>query len=246
MRQKSRKRDLLLLLFTKYKPLMTHYTPANEAYISGMTMSQFISAAYACVPARKYVFDLFGYYDKKTVVTDISEETEKLEVIITGALPQSPNPQPIENSKHIGYLSISKSPVHKLSYRDSQLLHKKNTESTRVILLFITVEPHTSKTVGTSKVDFTVFQTGPTDTAAPRALPLKIDNIVNPLVGFTKIADLYRRNETILFEKKKSTTPSETFPSFDRALNVVTAKVSEKYQLIDQILALQQILDESS
>ncbi|EPY31399.1 hypothetical protein STCU_03475 [Strigomonas culicis] len=215
-----------------------------EAHISGTCMSYFVSAAYAAEPSRKYLFDLYGHFDMRSVVTDISEGTDIKEVIIICASPQTHEPPSIANVTHIGYMSISKSPVHKLSYQDTLLIKKNSEDPQSKILFLLTVETTTPKSTSTAKLDFTVFQAGATEYSGPRPVPLKIDNFVDSLQGFTKLADMFRRNPSVLFEKKKSKQADEKPSSFDTAVTQLDNRFNEKLALISRIIELKLLLEQ--
>lgn len=176
----------------------------SSVHISGSALSYLLAAAYATAPATKYFFTLYGHCDRRTEVTDTSASSEVFDIIVVGAVPL--NAKFCGNADPVGLLSISKSPYHKLSFQDTAFLQgssginaeKQRGETGPKIFVLMTEDVNSGRTSGTLKVEFTAYQVSSGSGTPYRVVPMKTDNVVDSLQGFTAIADTCCRNPSIL------------------------------------------------
>ncbi|GET88233.1 hypothetical protein, conserved [Leishmania tarentolae] len=166
--------------------------PLSVAYISGTTLSQFVGAAFSCRGGRKYIFKVYGFIQNVSEITDDQLSRETRGVVILGAAPMGYS-NTYAGMQSIGYLSICRSPSHKLSYGDTQRLQKESEAgcASHDILMHITSEIISD---GSTRVFYSVYEMG-VQPIAP--LQLKVDNLVGTLDGFTMLANAFARNVSL-------------------------------------------------
>lgn len=164
---------------------------AEQAFISGTTLTQFVSAAYACSPGSKHIFGLYGLRQQSREVTDRLEYSEKYEVVVLGALPLDVEDIPAECSQ-LGFLTICQAPVHKLSYADTQRLRlaRRGDDGKAAMLLHLT---KLESSDGITRVFYSLYESRPNSCDSLQSVKLTVDNLVDSMQGFTKIASVFTR-----------------------------------------------------
>lgn len=211
---------------------------ADNAFISGTTLSHFLCAAYACSPGCKYVFDLYGLRQSTREITDRQETAEKNEVVILGALPQDSKDAPA-GFLRLGVLTICQAPVHKLSYADTQrlLLSCGHSEGSSPTLFHLTKVKGSD---GITRVFYSLYACRSNCCDSLQSVKVNVDNLVDSLESFTKIANVFTRylsptpvitDVNTASERKSSESEASTFGD-------VEVLAREKAALVERIVEL--------
>ncbi|KPI83005.1 hypothetical protein ABL78_7978 [Leptomonas seymouri] len=164
----------------------------GQAFISGTTLAQFVSATYACSMGCKYVYGLYGLRQVARELTDRPEVSEKNDTIIVGAAPIDTKDAPPGLMK-LGFLTMCDAPVHRLSYADTQRVMKAHTADPHGSNILF----HFTKITGSDgiiRVFYSIFKCQDGDLEPLQPLKLSIDNLVDSLQGFTKISNVFSRS----------------------------------------------------
>jgi hypothetical protein len=219
---------------------------ADQAYISGTTLAQFVSATYSCATGVKHVLSLYGVRQNARELTDRPESTERCEVVIVGASSLD-SITGLPGLSKIGHLTICEAPVHKLSYLDTQRVTTESTAGVvdgQILLHFTKV----ASSDGIVRVFYTLYDCGGNSSSSPRTLKLKVDNLVDSLQGFTKIANVFTRNSSSSFSslspKKVEVKGNDMFKTDD--FRDLDALASEKAALVKRIVELSNKLHEQA
>lgn len=213
----------------------------SVTYISGTTLAHFLSAAYACESGRKCVYQLYGLYHNIREVSDGEELRETRGVVLVGAAPLGPCTAPPE-VQCVGRLTICRAPSHKLSNADTRYL-QKNVDSRAAaapqVLMHVTCEAKGGEIL---RALYSVYEVGITPVAP---LPLRVDNLVDSLAGFTRVSSLFARNalspSAQSVETKRAAAQAEhaVQPGTEAVLDALSR---EKAELVQRTLALRQSL----
>lgn len=216
---------------------------ANQAYISGTTLAQFVSAAYACTEGCKHVYNLYGLRQNARELTDKPESAVECEVVVICATPTSAGNAP-PNVMKLGYLTICQAPVHKLSFADVQRLKavgSPDLQDPEILFHFTKVDTAD----GISRVLYTLYECRGSACDAPRPLKLNVDNLVDSLQGFTKIANVFTRSSSTMVADSTSTAAAEKENGENVAVSChdVEALAREKAVLVKRIVELTKSLN---
>lgn len=223
-------------------------TSIELAYISGSTLSRFVSAAYSCQDDSKYVFELYGVYQTRNEVTDSSDMVASRVAVILGAAPAGSFKVPA-GIFHIGFLTIAYSPVHKLSFADTELAHEsiKLSDSNAGIFLLMTKERYPNDIY---RVDFTTFECRGGASSRLRAIKLQVDNLIDSLEGFTKLAEIFHRSLQPSLPALSTGTGAGVSAELDMSssVNEIKRLVDVKAKLVMRLVELknQQASEQSS
>lgn len=219
----------------------------REIHITGVTLSYLVSSAYSCREDERHYYDLYGHYDVREEATDTSDTAVVVDAIIVAAMPRGVAPRKeAEGLHHVGYLSVSQSLVHKLSWQDVGLLQQRDEAAPyHKVMVCMTKECGAKKDVGTERVEFTAVQPGASGAQAPpRVIPLRIDNVVDSLQAFTTIADTFCRNPPIAKHMESLTRLSKVRDelvdeSYKESKAELEARSAEKSRLLRRIVELE-------
>lgn len=217
-------------------------------HISGATLSHIAAATYVAEPGVKYMFDVYGHHDTRTEVTDTSEQMDLFDVVVVGAVPR--NSKFRGTADHVGYLSISKSPFHKLSFEETALLTRQGDYAANTsarddpkIFINVTSDPNNGNRIGTRKIEYTAYQLAHPPHTQYRVVPLKTDNVVDSLQGFTKIGDLCCRNPSVIHQAKRDSGTDDNKSVLDMAVARIESSSREKAELIERIEKLHSAIE---
>nr|CCD15112.1 unnamed protein product [Trypanosoma congolense IL3000] len=231
----------------------------SEVHISGVALSHLLSPLTALPSASRKTYALYGHYGIRECDSDTTEKSPLVEAVVRVVAPADAV-QP-ENTQFIGFASLRKSSPHKLSYQDMKLLRDTGPARMAVqgilqpypaFLLLATVPLETHSTKSTRKVEYSVFgSSSNTSKAAPtytadKAIPLKVDNMVDSFSPFVRLGDLgihgYISKDDQVEEQK---SPSVSELKFLSSLCRLEEATEEKDNLLKRIHELEKILTNS-
>ncbi|ORC88898.1 uncharacterized protein TM35_000141090 [Trypanosoma theileri] len=229
-----------------------------EVHISGVTFSYLVSSLLGSNPTVKHQYSLFGNCDIREDDSDEAESTKIIEVVLTTVLPAGvPAPK---GPAFLGYASARRCGPHKLSYDDTKFLlegtsqlditHEDGPFRCPCFLLLLTISSGISSVNGTIKVEYSIFQgvgSEYSNLTNKNAIPLVIDNMVDSLSGFVRLASLGShgsRPKSNSFSLRNS--PQTVGETFRCSLAELERASNKEYELLQRIMNLEKKLQKET
>ncbi|KAG8342816.1 hypothetical protein TRVL_06352 [Trypanosoma vivax] len=226
-----------------------------ELYMSGIVLSSLISPLLSTENGKGRVRALYGRYELREGDTDTAECTERVEAVVTAVLPLDEAPP--NDFSFMGLASTRKCSPHKLSFNETKLLtggmHEialtkgRSNDAFPLLLLLVTTAPDSISSISTKKVEYSAFQskrdlpTSYSSLTARKAIPLRIDNLVDSLSGFIRLSSFWRHSPTIEGTQSCGEIKRPSAESFQSLLTEVEKASKRKQELLQRVFELERL-----